>query len=215
GGAPHGSEPGGVAGRLVGPAAPAHVAVKGDDVVLLVERVVVLHRDLLTVPDRAEAAGRQHVGDPSCVAIGVHDQVAETAARLGEIEQLRVLVLDDGDGFVDRQREQRQLVGAVLAAAAAGRERTGGQGRRKGRAHGRRGGGGGLAFGRRVRATAGGSGPPDQDDNDARRHRPACPVHGGSHSANRARFLPGAASATTRGPRGSLRSQRPHWIDAG
>src|SRR5712691_12578920 len=57
------SEPGRMARGLVGAAAPAHVALEGQDVVLLVERVRVLHRDLLPVPDRAEAARRQHVGD--------------------------------------------------------------------------------------------------------------------------------------------------------
>src|SRR5262245_7352984 len=44
-------EPGGVAGRPVGARAPAHVAARGQDVVLLVEALAVLDRDLLAVPD--------------------------------------------------------------------------------------------------------------------------------------------------------------------
>src|SRR5882762_6168333 len=80
------SEPGGVAGGAIGSGLTPNEAIRGEDIVLVVEGVGLLHGQLLAVVEPAEAALAHQLRHAPHVAVGVDDLVAVRAALRGLVE---------------------------------------------------------------------------------------------------------------------------------
>ena len=168
-----GSEPGRIAGRAIRPRAAPDEPFRIDDVVLVVEGVRVLDRELFAVIGRAvpEAADLGRHRGP--VAVGVADEGTSLLAPvLAHVEQRGIVANGVVDGPLDVVLEPRSLHRAAVAAAVAGTEAAGPAGRRvriRGRRRcrvGRVGTRRRVHRGRRSRSDHG-----DGNDHDRNRHR--------------------------------------------
>src|SRR5207247_8806438 len=86
-----GSKPGGVAGGAIGSGLAPHEAIGSEDIVLVVERVGLLHRQLLAVVEAAKTALAHQPRHALNITVGVDELVAVRAALRGlvEVEDLR------------------------------------------------------------------------------------------------------------------------------
>src|SRR6185295_6415167 len=106
-------EPGGPAGGPVRARPPPHVAAGGEDVVLLVVGLDVLDRDLLAVPDRAEASAAERLDHAVRVPLLVQDLRGPVAPLIGQVEELRLRV----DHLVDRPLDVARELASLIRAA--------------------------------------------------------------------------------------------------
>src|SRR2546425_9485470 len=138
------SEPGGGAGGAIGSGLAPNEAIRGEDIVLVVEGVGLLHGQLLAVVEAPHAALAHQLRHAPRVAIGVDDLVAVRAPLRGlvEVEDLRLLAHELVHRALDLAEERRLLAGAVLpapvarphaATRAGGRRRSGRRGSPTGR----------------------------------------------------------------------------------
>src|SRR2546428_11299996 len=172
------SEPGGGASGAIGSELAPYEAIGREDIVLIVERVGLLHGQLLAVVEAAEAALAHQLRHALHIAVGVDDLVAVPAALRGlvEVEDLRLLAHELVHRALDLAQERWLLAGAVLPAPIAGpHAATLAGGRRRGRLRvlrvGGRSGRGRLGRGHRDR----------HDDHGQRRRQPRVRFGGPRH----------------------------------